>query len=193
MTRHEFSTMLRCGGCALAHLAFLTLVIWLLGSAVFLIWSVYWILQSPHRSLEDLLGFLLWTPFLIPLIGIGLGFVAAISFGAAQYVLGAILFVFARRLTLINGLCLVASLAVLTFISWESYDYLVPSYRFYTAPDDGDWVHGVSLQRLSVFAAIEIVLAAFSYWRLRGHAFLLAEEPRLGMNASPLDAGGSGD
>jgi hypothetical protein len=170
--------MLRCAACALAHLAFLTLVIWLLGSVVFLIWSVYGILRSPHLSLEDLLGFLLWTPFLMPLIGIGLGFVVAITFGAAQYVLGAILFLFTRRLTIINGLCLAVSLAVLTFTSWESYDYLVPSYRFYTATDDGDWVHGVSLQRLSVVAAMEIVLAVFSYWRLRRRAFLLADEPR---------------
>ena len=116
---------------SLAHLAFVTLVLWSLMSlyaAARLAWEYF----HGARTFAEI-------TVMIPVMSLAFMVILATivlpSFAATQALQGAALFWFARSRSARNVCLLPLSVALLALLSFECFDYLVPSYRFMLDPD----------------------------------------------------------
>ncbi len=154
--------MQRCMQRCLIHLLIIGLVIWAAFSsyvAVALTW------RCVHNGQGTFGGLMVAIPTISLLAATVVLLVIVPSFIMTQPLLGAALFLFCRRLSFASACALLASLVVLSLVSFECYDYLIPSYRFFLDPGP-KWVHGLSERRWLIFFGIQSCLAVFSGWRL---------------------------
>lgn len=91
--------------------------------------------------------------------------VVAPTFVASQILWGVALFLWCRRRSAASTCGLAAVVFPLSWLSFTCYDWLVPSYRWYTDLSPG-WVHGVTPHRMMVFIGLQSCLAAFTFWRI---------------------------
>ena len=169
--------MQRCVLRCLVHLLAVILTLWAASSlyvATRLLWEHA---HAAHRALGE-------TVMMIPVMSAIFAAIVPIvvfpSFGVTQALLGAALFLFGRKVTIGNTLGLLACVLVLSLLSFESFDYLVPSYRFFT-DEDPYWAHGLTERRWAIFLGLQSCLAAFSFWRLhRGKLLYRQSESNTG-------------
>ena len=117
--------------------------VWVVMSANITIWMVDEYVNNPHRTFTEL-------AVMMPLMWVVYAFWVLIviipSFSISQSLMSLSLFMFARRIAIINIMAILFSVTLCALVSFYCYDFIVPSFRWYTdtAPD---WVHGITYQR----------------------------------------------
>jgi hypothetical protein len=150
------SDALWIGYKALLHLTFF-------GFCAATIYVLATVKSSPSEQSEWVSIFLMWI-----VVGILILLASALTFGLSQYIQTILIFKIGREWTIKSLIANIATIVLCAALSALSWDYLTPSYRYFTDTDP-PWVHGLTLHRWRFAVPFQFVLASYTSWLMRRH------------------------
>ena len=159
---HGATDMKRCAQRCMMHLLLLWIAVWLTLSGYVAVSLCSRYAHGEHRTVSELASMILglWV-----VLAVLTAIVVLCTFAVTQALLG-IAFSFFLDFSPASICALLAAVIALSLVSFKCYDYIVPSFRWYT-DQDPYWVHGFTMRRWLPFLGIQALLTVFSGWRLR--------------------------
>jgi hypothetical protein len=117
---------------------------------------------NPHRTRQNVLLMMLFTP---PLLGVIAIIGTFLVFTFPQLLQAALADLLVRHFGRRAQFCITMALPVTALLTWYCYDYLVPSdvnFSFIAGPDWRPYEHGLTLKRYLTMLAIETSITLFS-------------------------------